>query len=199
MPIAELNSAQIATVAGDITVFNYDGVTREYISSSVEYLPIGVGIPANSCIDAPYEVKDKFAICRVLDSANWEYVADHRGETVYSTVTGEKIILTALGHYPENTTTQSPLTPYDTWSGSEWVTDTKAQKAAEVEAAEQQRATLLAEAQTTISLWQTQLQLNIISDEDKACLIDWINYIKLVQMLDTSIPAHINWPPKPSN
>ena len=55
MATAKLNQHMIATVAGDITVFNYDGETREYLSSSVEYLPVGVGIPANSSIDAPGE------------------------------------------------------------------------------------------------------------------------------------------------
>ena len=57
MATAKLNQHMIATVAGDITVFNYDGETREYLSSSVEYLPVGVGIPANSSIDAPERVK----------------------------------------------------------------------------------------------------------------------------------------------
>jgi hypothetical protein len=52
---AELNQDMIATVAGEIPVYNYDGETREYLSSSVEYLAVGVGIPANSCIDAPGE------------------------------------------------------------------------------------------------------------------------------------------------
>ena len=53
MAQAKLNSEFIATEAGDITVFNYDGETYEYFSSSVEYLAVGVGIPANSCTDAP--------------------------------------------------------------------------------------------------------------------------------------------------
>ncbi|EMA3598805.1 tail fiber assembly protein, partial [Salmonella enterica] len=55
MTHAELNNDQIATVAGNVTVYNYDGETREYLSSSVEYLAVGVGIPANSCIDEPGE------------------------------------------------------------------------------------------------------------------------------------------------
>ncbi|EGK2853313.1 tail fiber assembly protein, partial [Escherichia coli] len=50
---AELNSELIATKAGDITVYNYDSETREYISASTEYLAVGVGIPAYSCLDAP--------------------------------------------------------------------------------------------------------------------------------------------------
>jgi len=197
MTQAKLNSELIAIVAGDITVFNYDGETREYLSSYVEYLPVGVGIPANSCTDAPGESKKGSAICRTADFTAWEYVADHRGETVYSTETGESVIVSLLGDYPEGTTTLAPATPYDKWNGSEWVTDTEAQQAADVEAAEQQKAALLLEAQATISLWQTELQLGIISDEDKASLITWMNYIKAVQAVDTSKAPDITWPDKP--
>ena len=82
MSKAELNKELIATVAGNITVFNYDGDTREYLSSSIEYLAAGVGIPANSCIDAPGESKIGFAICRTADRSSWEYITDHRGQTV---------------------------------------------------------------------------------------------------------------------
>lgn len=197
MAKAKLNSELIATVAGDITVFNYDGGTREYLSSSVEYLPVGVGIPANSCTDAPGESKEDFTICRSADFTAWEYVADHRGETVYSTETGESVIVSLPGDYPEGTTTLAPVTPYDKWNGSKWVTDTEAQHTADVEAAVQQKAVLIAEAQETISFWQTELQLDIISDEDKASLIAWMKYIKAVQAVDTSKAPDITWPDKP--
>lgn len=46
MDNAVLNSELITTKAGSITVYNYDGETREYISASTEYLAVGVGIPA---------------------------------------------------------------------------------------------------------------------------------------------------------
>lgn len=64
--------------------------------------------------------------------------------------------------------------------------------------AEQQKAALLLEAQETISLWQTELQLEIISDEDKANLITWINYIKEVKAVDTSTAPYITWPTPPA-
>jgi len=197
MAQAKLNSEFIATVSGDVTVFNYDGETREYLSSSVEYLPVGVGIPAYSSTDAPGENKEGFAIFRTADFAAWEYVADHRGETVYSTETGESVIVSLPGDYPEGTTTLAPSTPYDTWNGSEWVTDTNAQHAADVEAAGQQKAALLTEAQETIGFWQTELQLGIISDQDKASLIVWMKYIKAVRAVDTPKAPDIIWPDKP--
>ncbi|HGG8702163.1 TPA: tail fiber assembly protein [Enterobacter cloacae] len=197
MTQAKLNSELIATVAGNITVFNYDGETREYLFSTVEYLAVGVGLPANSCTDAPGESKEDFVICRTADSTAWEYVADHRGEIVYSTNTGEAVAVNEPGDYPEDTTTQAPVTPYDTWNGSEWVTDTEAQHAADVEAAEQQKAALLLEAKATISLWQTELQLGVISDEDKVSLIEWLTYIKRLQAVDTSTAPGTNWPTSP--
>ncbi|EPX9800455.1 tail fiber assembly protein, partial [Escherichia coli] len=126
MDNAVLNSEFIATKAGNITVYNYDGETREYISTSTEYLAVGVGIPAYSCLDAPGTYKAGYAICRSVDFNSWEYVPDHRGEIVFSTETGESKEITAPGDYPDNTTTIAPLTPYDKWDGEKWVTDTEA-------------------------------------------------------------------------
>jgi hypothetical protein len=54
MTQAILNEDKVA-IGRNITVYNYDGETREYISSVIEYLAVGVGIPANSCIDPPCE------------------------------------------------------------------------------------------------------------------------------------------------
>ena len=197
MDNAVLNSELIATKAGNITVYNYDGETREYISASTEYLAVGVGIPAYSCLDAPGTSKAGYTICRSVDLKSWEYVSDHRGEIVYNTETGESKEMTAPGDYPENTTTIAPLTPYDKWDGEKWVTDINAQHVAEVEAAEQQKSVQLLFAKEKIILWQTELQLGIISDEDKEKLISWVNYIKAVQAVDTQKAHNIIWPKKP--
>ncbi|MEI9579762.1 tail fiber assembly protein [Enterobacter asburiae] len=194
---AKLNNDFLAVEAGHVTVFNFDSETREYLSSTVEFLAVGVGIPANSCIDMPSGSKKGFAICRNKLGTELEYIADHRGEIVYSTETGKAISVTALGDYPENTTKLPPATPFDRWNGSEWVTDVRAQYAEEVDAAEQKKAELLAEAQGVINLWQTELQLGIINDESKSSLIAWVNYINAVRMVDVSTPQDITWPEKP--
>ncbi|EFO3457909.1 TPA: tail fiber assembly protein [Escherichia coli] len=192
-----LDENGFAAEAGFITVYSYDGETREFISASVEYLPVGVGIPGNSCVDAPISKKDGFAIRRNADLTGWEYVADHRGETVYSTTTGNPVTVSQLGEYPEGTTTKAPSTQYDKWDGVEWVTDSDEQHAANVAAAEQQKVNLLNAANSKISLWQTELQLGIISDDDKATLIAWIGYIKAVQAVDTSTAPDVIWPELP--
>ncbi|WP_285834325.1 tail fiber assembly protein [Escherichia coli] len=66
-----------------------------------------------------------------------------------------------------------------------------------IEIAEQQKAQKLSDAQNKISLWQTELQLGIISDEDKASLIAWVGYIKELQSVDTSVVPDVDWPIEP--
>lgn len=56
---------------------------------------------------------------------------------------------------------------------------------------------LLQSATTKISFWQTQLNLGMISDADKAKLIEWMHYITALQAVDTSTAPDIQWPPEP--
>jgi hypothetical protein len=46
-----------AVVAGEIVVFNYDSLTRAYLSQTTEFIPVGVSIPANACTDKPLAAK----------------------------------------------------------------------------------------------------------------------------------------------
>ncbi|EFC9694743.1 tail fiber assembly protein [Escherichia coli] len=195
---AELNSELIATAAGNITVYNYDCETREYISTSTEYLAVGVGIPACSCLDAPGTHKAGYAICRSVDLNSWEYVPDHRGEVVYSTETGDTKEITVPGDYPENTTTIAPLTPYDKWDGEKWVTDTEAQHSAAVEAAEAQRQSLIDAAMASISLIQLKLQAGRkLTQAETTRLNAVLDYLDALEMVDTSSAPDIEWPTPP--
>ncbi|EIW7137869.1 tail fiber assembly protein [Escherichia coli] len=193
-----LDENGFATESGFITVYNYNGETREFISSSVEYLSFGVGVPAHSCTDAPGSKKDGFAICRNADSTGWEYVPDHRGEIIYSTETGESKEITSLGDYPENTTTIAPLTPYDKWDGEKWVTDTEAQHSAAVEAAEAQRQSLIDAAMSSISLIQLKLQAGRkLTQAETTRLNAVLDYIDAVTATDTSTAPDVIWPELP--
>ncbi|WP_313626152.1 tail fiber assembly protein [Kosakonia sp.] len=197
MAKAILDNNMIATVAGDITIFNFKGDTREFLSSSIEYIPIGVGLPANSCTDAPPVRRKGKVVCRAVDGLSWESLADHRGEIIYSTTTGQPVEVSAPGEFPAGTTMLAPITPYDVWSGTEWVTDRNAQHAAEISAAESKRASLLSAAQSAISIWQTELTLGIITDDDKASLITWLAYVKALKVVDCSSAPDISWPEQP--
>ncbi|EHW5261392.1 tail fiber assembly protein [Escherichia coli] len=198
MDNAVLNSEFIATKAGNITVYNYDGETREYISASTEYLAVGVGIPAYSCLDAPGTYKAGYTIFRSVDLNSWEYVPDHRGEIIYSTETGEAKEITVPGDYPENTTTIVPLTPYDKWDGEKWVTDSEAQHGAAVEAAEAQRQSLIDAAMASISLIQLKLQAaRKLTQAETTRLNAVLDYIDAVTATDTSTAPDVIWPELP--
>ena len=197
MAKAALNKNGIATKGGDITVYNFDAITGEYLSETVEFLVVGVGIPASSCTDAPPAEKKGFAVCRTEASDGWEYIEDHRGETVYSTETGQPVGITAPGSYADGVTVSAPSTPFDRWNGQAWVMNKEAQQEMQVRHAGQTKARLLSEAQSTISLWQTGLQLGLISDEDKASLITWMAYIQALNAVDISTAPDIDWPLMP--
>ncbi|MDN0805718.1 tail fiber assembly protein [Escherichia coli] len=197
MTHAELNNDQIATVAGNVTVYNYDGETREYLSSSIEYLAVGVGIPANSCIDAPGESKTGFAICRTADLSSWEYITDHRGQTVYSIETMQQVEVTALGDFPAGTTPNAPASQYDKWDGDKWVTDSAAKHQGDIDDAEQHRQTLLAQVDELTSDWRVELMLGDISEENKKRLSSWMAYKTAVKAVNISTAPDINWPTQP--
>lgn len=197
MATAKLNQHMIATVAGDITVFNYDGETREYLSSSVEYLPVGVGIPANSSIDAPGESKTGFAICRTTDFSSWEYITDHRGQIVYNIETMQQVEVTALGDYPEGTTPTAPASPNDKWDGEKWIMDSAAKHQGDIADAEQHRQMLLAQVDELSSDWRVELMLGDISEENKKKLSSWMAYKTAVKAVNVSTAPDINWPVQP--
>ncbi|MFA8119860.1 tail fiber assembly protein [Escherichia coli] len=194
---AELDSNLIAISAGMITVYNYDYDSREYLSSSSEYLSAGVGIPANSCIDPPGENRKGYIICRTEDLRSWEYIPDHRGDTVYNIETGEPEIITVIGDYPSNVTPLVPLSPYDEWDGIEWRFNHEMMRKSLLRNAEQERKSRLVSANEAINLWQTVLQLGIISDGDRLKLIDWINYIHMLEKVDIGLAPDIQWPQLP--
>lgn len=72
------------------------------------------------------------------------------------------------------------------------------------ELAESRRQSLLDAASETIEDWRTELQLAMISDDDKASLIKWMTYIKALKALDfTSVNDEaaykaVKWPLKPT-
>ncbi|EEY5038155.1 tail fiber assembly protein [Escherichia sp. E4702] len=198
MDNAILNNELIAVQAGSLIVYNYDSETREYISSSTEYLAVGVGIPAYSCLDAPGIHKAGYAICRSVDLNSWEYVPDHRGEIVYNTETGDAKEITAPGDYPDNTTTIAPLTPYDKWDGEKWVTDTEEQHYVAVETAETQRQSLIDAAMASISLIQLKLQAGRkLTQTETTRLNAVLDYIDAVTATDTSTAPDVIWPELP--
>jgi hypothetical protein len=69
--------------------------------------------------------------------------------------------------------------------------------------AEIQRQSLLTSANTMTTDWRTELELDIISNDDKASLVRWMGYIKALKILNLSSVNEesgyeaIKWPVKP--
>lgn len=190
-----LDENGLANEAGTLNVYNYDAKSGELISITEEYLPQGVGLPANATTAAlPNLTAGSVAVFR---NRGWQKIADHRGEIVYATADGAAREVVELGDYPANTTLLKPATVFDKWNGSKWITDEAQQQAAAVRKAAAEKTARISAANTRTQAWQTQLLLGIITDADKATLTAWMKYIQAVQATDlTSAPA-INWPEKP--
>ncbi|MFB5184679.1 phage tail protein [Yersinia intermedia] len=122
----EFDKNGYAVSAGDVSVYNTAPNSGEFIRISNEFIHTGQGLPARAYLDAPPKAKKGFAICRSKDESQWEYKADHRGEVRYSTITGEKITVTALGEYPPDTTDSAPP-KFNQWDGVQWVPDNNLQ------------------------------------------------------------------------
>lgn len=80
----------------------------------------GIYLLPAGCIDAaPPESRDGHAAR--WTGADWEYLPDYRGQTVYDTATGQSRIIDAVGALPEGVTTQAPPDDVHDWDGSQWV------------------------------------------------------------------------------
>ncbi|WP_039045600.1 tail fiber assembly protein [Plesiomonas shigelloides] len=79
-----------------------------------------------------------------------------------------------------------------------WVDIPPLSKDEYIKAANNEKDFRINNARAHISLWQTQLQLGMISDTDKAKLIEWMHYITALQAVDTSTAPDINWPQQPA-
>ncbi|MCH9272281.1 MAG: tail fiber assembly protein [Pantoea ananatis] len=194
---AQLDKDFVAIKAGEISVCNYDGVSREYLSTITEILAKGVGLPANSCIDAPLEKKEGMVVCRTKDLSAWEYINDHRGETVYDIETAKPFIITELGDYPTNTTSIVPASDFCKWDGEKWVEDILLKREADKISAEKYREEILNGIDKIISDWKIELLLGDISDSDKERLSAWMMYKASVRAVDVSTAPEVLWPQKP--
>lgn len=184
-----------ATVGGVITVYSYDILTRELTTAVEEYLAPGVGLPAQSCIDEPPPPKEGFAICRTEDEKGWEYIEDHRGETVYNTETRRPQRIVVIGPYPENVTLQAPATQYDYWDGKKWITDVLAERENTIREAEDKKQSLIDSAMQTIADIQLKLRLGReLTEVDKVTLNKVLDYIERVRAVDTKKTAAFEWP-----
>ncbi|EOY0886419.1 tail fiber assembly protein [Klebsiella pneumoniae] len=191
---AVFDSNLLATQAGAVQVFHFDMTTREFIGTEVIYIHVGVGLPAFSCVEAPPVQSEYQVAVRSDDNSSWSVTEDYRGITVYDIQTLASHVITEPGPIPDTVTRTAPLTPYDKWDGSAWVTDAAAQHAADVTVADMQKKTLIAQVAADISILQDAVSLNMATEEEKSQLISLQTYRVLLNRVDTSLAPGILWP-----
>ncbi|EFN5582253.1 TPA: tail fiber assembly protein [Escherichia coli] len=191
------NENGLATEAGDIRCFYYDSFTYEYTGWSDEHINVGVSMPGNSTdIDPGDEVSGMVA---VFNGDAWNQQEDHRGETVFSTANGSRVIVDYIGGIRNGFTTAAPVTPYDKWNGSQWVTDADVQHAADVAAADTEKNSRIDQTNDYINSkqWPGKAALGRLKDAEKVQYNMWLDYLDALEAVDTSSAPDINWPESP--
>lgn len=180
-------------------IYHYYQNTGEFITAGMaDPDPLTEGnwlIPAHATEIKPPKEKSGYVVCFI--NGQWEYIRDYRGSTAYSKADRQSIDVDFVGELPDTLTLSEPETDFDEWNGEKWVTDIQAKKDSELEAEEAQKQFLIAESMEKTQLWQTQLMLGIITDEDKASLREWMLYVQKVQTTDISTAPNTHWPAKP--
>ena len=189
-PVFDKNG--LATEPGNIRCFYFDRITLEYTGWSDEYIHVGVSMPGNSTGLEPGE--NELGTVQIYTGSSWEKKEDHRGKESYSMVDREEQIIDYIGLVRDGWTLSKPLTNYDKWDGTKWVTDSDAQKAAQVAETTNRKAALIAEATVMIAPLQDAKDGGYIDDEDIPVLTAWQKYRYALTKVD---PANPSWPERP--
>ncbi|CAI1127339.1 Caudovirales tail fibre assembly protein [Serratia quinivorans] len=198
LPTATLNDAGLAVTAGWLTVYNIEPVQREYQQAVLEYLPEGVGLPALSFKDKPtLPNKAGLALVRSIDGTAWETLPDYRGQTAYNTATGEPQTVAVIGDLPRDVTLEVPSTLFDKWDGKKWVTDTREQQQAAVDAVQQELMLRQQKAERAIAPLETAVKLGMATEGEKTALTAWETYSVLLNRVDTTTAPNVVWPQSP--
>lgn len=176
-----------ASRPGTIRCYYYDPVTGVHTGYSDEYIPLGVSLPGECTTVKPPEWVEGTA--QVWDGITWLSTPDHRGTTVYSVTNGSPVTVGYLGDIREGFTTTAPATPFDTWDGSQWVTDTSAQL-------EQMRISLTNEANGYINSrqWPGKAAIGRLKGDELKQYNTWLDYLDAVTVSDGN-----PWPQRPAD
>ena len=192
---AILNSEGLTTSAGWLVVYHVYANTGEYSSPSYQYLPVGVGLPADSYADAPDEVDEGHAIVRQGDK--WTYPVDYRGRAVYSTESGVGMLVTAIGDIPEGFTLLKPSSEFDSWDGEKWVLDKEKQHQHDVAVAQSKQSQLLREVNAEIVHLQDAVDAEIATEQQVELLKKLKGYRFKLNQIDFDKAPNIDWSEKP--
>ena len=191
---AVLDNNGLTISAGWAVVYNVDA-KGELLQATYQYLPIGVGLPANAYLDAPKSVKDNQAI--IHNGQQWTYPKDLRGTIIYSTETGVETTMQEVGEIPDGYTTSKPTSEFDSWDGKKWQLDVSKQHQYEVNQASAKKNQFIADATAQISYLQDAVESEIASEQETQLLAKWKKYRVLVNRIDIEQAPNIDWPSQP--
>ena len=191
---AVLGNSGLTISEGWVVVYNVDA-KGEFLQATYQYLPIGVGLPANAYLEAPQSVKDNQAI--IHDGQQWTYPKDLRGTKIYSIETGGETILQEVGEIPDGFTELKPTSEFDSWDGKKWQFDKNKQHQYEVNQASIKKNQLLDEAASQLSYLQDAVDSQIASEQETQLLVEWKKYRVLVNRIDIELAPNIEWPNQP--
>ena len=191
---AVLDNNGLTISAGWAVVYNVDA-KGEFLQATYQYLPTGVGLPANAYLDAPKNVKDNQAI--IHNGQQWTYPKDLRGTIIYSTETGAETTMQEVGEIPDGFTTSKPTSEFDSWDGKKWQLDVSKQHQYEVNQASAKKNQLITDATAQISYLQDAVESEIASEQETQLLAEWKKYRVLVNRIDIEQAPNIDWPSQP--
>ncbi|WP_334327272.1 tail fiber assembly protein [Gilliamella apicola] len=191
---AVLDIKGLTISSGWIVVYNVDD-KGEFLQATYQYLPIGVGLPANAYLEAPQSVKDNQAI--IHDGQQWTYPKDLRGTKIYSIETGAETTLQEVGEIPDGFTELKPTSEFDSWDGKKWQFDKNKQYQYEVNQASIKKNQFLAEAALQLSYLQDAVDSQIATEQEAQLLVEWKKYRVLVNRIDIELAPNIEWPNQP--
>ena len=191
---AVLGNSGLTISEGWVVVYNVDA-KGEFLQATYQYLPIGVGLPANAYLEAPQSVKDNQAI--IHDGQQWTYPKDLRGTKIYSIETGGETIFQEVGEIPDGFTELKPTSKFDSWDGEKWQFDKNKQHQYEVNQASIKKNQLLDEAASQLSYLQDAVDSQIASEQETQLLVEWKKYRVLVNRIDIELAPNIEWPNQP--
>ncbi|MFQ0992451.1 tail fiber assembly protein [Gilliamella apicola] len=191
---AVLDNRGLTISAGWTVIYNVDA-KGEFLQATYQYLPIGVGLPANAYLEAPQSVKDNQAI--IHNGQQWTYPKDLRGTKIYSIETGGETILQEVGEIPDGFTELKPTSEFDSWDGKKWQFDKNKQHQYEVNQALTKKNQFLAEAASQLSYLQDAIDSQIASEQEAQLLVEWKKYRVLINRIDIELAPNIEWPNQP--
>lgn len=195
--IVEWGDDGFATASGFTIAHIADQETLEYLGPADVWVSEGTGMPAGSYLDAPPAKESGKAIVRQSDG--WGHVTDLRGVVVYNKETGHPVTVDSIGELLEQFTMLEPASPYDKWSGEEWVKDEDAEKQAKLEAAQTELSARISTANQQIDIIKPAVDGGYAKPEHRKLLEDLQRYrYELILVRDqVGWPTDVIWPDAP--